>query len=240
MTTLTKPRRRLYLMRHGSVDYFEPGGRPIPPDTVPLNATGRAQADAAGALFATAGVRFDRVVVSNLPRTAETAQRVLHAAGCSAELHTEPALREIRSGRLADISPADLEQAFAGVFRPGPDIESRRFLAGESIGELLDRVLPAFEAWRTRNDWHCLLMVLHGGVNRALLSTAMSGQRAFFGAIEQTPACINVLDLGEDHAVVRGINLAPTAWLQHGHSRTTMEELLAQFLGLDAARPPSH
>ncbi|MEY4908023.1 MAG: hypothetical protein RL260_1741, partial [Pseudomonadota bacterium] len=56
MTTRTPPmptptpRRRLYLMRHGSVDYFLDDGTPVPPDTVPLNATGRAQADAAGAL----------------------------------------------------------------------------------------------------------------------------------------------------------------------------------------------
>ncbi|HEX7637993.1 MAG TPA: histidine phosphatase family protein, partial [Burkholderiaceae bacterium] len=39
-------------MRHGSVDYFQADGTPIPPRGVPLNAAGRAQADAAGALFA--------------------------------------------------------------------------------------------------------------------------------------------------------------------------------------------
>ena len=44
------PRRRLYLMRHGAVDYFLPDGTPLPPHEVPLNAAGRAQADAAGAL----------------------------------------------------------------------------------------------------------------------------------------------------------------------------------------------
>lgn len=229
--SISPPRRRLYLMRHGSVDYFEPGGKPIPPDTVPLNASGRSQADAAGALFAQGGVSFDRVVVSGLPRTVETAERVLAAMGMRQDIEHDPALREIRSGRLADIAPQDLEQAFAGVFRPGEDIESRRFLAGESIGELLDRTLPAFDGWRRRDDWQCMLMVLHGGVNRALLSSAMAGRRAFFGALEQTPACINVLDLADDHAVVRGINLAPTQWLQHQQRRTTMEELLAQFMG---------
>ena len=68
-------------MRHGSVDYFTADGTPVPPHTVPLNEAGRAQADAAGALFAAAGVRFDRVLVSGLARTVETAQRVLAAAG---------------------------------------------------------------------------------------------------------------------------------------------------------------
>ena len=72
-------RRRLYLMRHGSVDYFTADGTPVPPHTVPLNDAGRAQADAAGALFAAAGVRFDRVLASGLARTVETAQRVLRS-----------------------------------------------------------------------------------------------------------------------------------------------------------------
>ncbi|HEX7687609.1 MAG TPA: phosphoglycerate mutase family protein, partial [Burkholderiaceae bacterium] len=66
-------------MRHGSVDYFAADGTPVPPYAVPLNATGRAQADAAGALFAQAGVAFDRVIASGLARTVETATRVLAA-----------------------------------------------------------------------------------------------------------------------------------------------------------------
>src|SRR5258706_366845 len=40
-------RRRVYLMRHGEVSYF-PDGRPVPPEGVPLNDEGRAQARAAG------------------------------------------------------------------------------------------------------------------------------------------------------------------------------------------------
>ena len=44
------PRRRLYLMRHGSVSYFTPDGKPVPPDTVPLNETGIAQAYLKGTL----------------------------------------------------------------------------------------------------------------------------------------------------------------------------------------------
>ncbi|WP_309625610.1 histidine phosphatase family protein, partial [Methylibium sp.] len=100
-----------------------------------------------------------------------------------------------------------------------------------STGYLIDGALPVFERWRQRDDWQCLLMVLHGGVNRALLSTALAGQRAFFGRLEQLPACINVLELGDgDEVVVRAINLAPTQWLQERERYTTMEKLLAQYL----------
>lgn len=224
-------RRRIYLMRHGSVDYFLPDGSPVHPERVPLNAEGERQADAAGRLFAQCGVRFDRVVVSGLPRTVQTAQRVLAAAEQALEPLVEPALQEIRGGRLADIPPDEIEQAFLGAFRGGSGIGAQRFLGGESIGELLDRALPAFAAWRARDDWQCLLMVLHGGVNRALLSTALTGERAFFGRLEQQPACINVLDVGAgDEAVVRAVNLAPTQWLHERERYTTMEKLLAQYL----------
>ena len=67
-------------MRHGSVDYFRDDGVIVPPDGVVLNSLGRAQADAAGALFAASAVHFDRCITSGLPRTIETARRVLGAA----------------------------------------------------------------------------------------------------------------------------------------------------------------
>jgi probable phosphoglycerate mutase len=220
-------------MRHGSVDYFLDDGTPVPPDTVPLNATGRTQADAAGALFAASNVRFDRVLVSGLPRTVETAQRVLLAAGSDTAIEADPALQEIRPGRLADLPREAVRDAFLGAFEGGATLhaaEQHRFLGGESVGELLDRCLPAWQRFVAREDWDCALVVLHGGVNRALLSSALAGSRAFFGRIEQAPACINVLDLGADHAVVRAMNLSPTQWLQHRERQTTMEKLLAQYL----------
>ena len=223
-------RRRLYLMRHGSVDYFKPDGTPVPPHTVPLNEAGRAQADAAGALFAAAGARFDRVVVSGLARTVETAQRVLAAAGQDVAVARDPRLEEIRSGRLDAIAPDRLRAAFTGVFSAAADVESLRFLGGETVGAMMDRCLPAFDELLADPSWTCALCVLHGGINRALLGHALTGGRAFLGRLEQSPACINVLDIGVDDVVVRGINLAPTQWLHERERFTTMEKLLAQYL----------
>lgn len=216
-------------MRHGSVDYFRADGTPVHPHTVELNAAGRGQADAAGVLFKQCGVTFDRVIVSGLSRTVETARRVLAASGQSLTLEAVPALEEIRGGRLADIPPDQVEAAFLGAFMQGA--ESQRFLGGESIGEMLDRVLPAFESMLGRDDWTSLLLVLHGGVNRAVLARAMTGERAFFGRMEQLPACINIIDVDRSgEMVVRCVNLAPTQWLHQHESLTTMEKLLAQYL----------
>ena len=235
---LAPARRRLYLMRHGSVDYFREDGSAVPPDDVPLNAEGIAQAKAAGVLMRECGVKPDRILTSGLPRTLQTAGHVKSQAGFEADIEIDEDLQEIRPGRLADIPRENLVEAFLGAFRGGPGVEAHRFLNGETVGEMLDRVLPAFDRWLARSDWQCGLMVLHGGVNRALLSTAMSGSRAFFGAIEQSPACINVLDVAADHVVLRAVNLAPTQWLHQRERYTTMEKLLAQYTRQGAQTTP--
>ena len=217
-------------MRHGSVTYFDEQGQPHNPETVPLNADGRAQADAAGASFAAAGVRFDRVIVSGLPRTVETAARVLAAAGLDVALETWPAFEEIRGARLSGIPDAELQAAFTGVFE-GMVPEERRFLGGESVGELMDRVHPEIARLRADPHWDTALLVLHGGVNVAILSLALTGQRLYLGGLAQTPACINALDVGTDAAdwVVRFVNYAPPTALHTGSRSTTMEELFSHY-----------
>jgi probable phosphoglycerate mutase len=230
---MTASRRRIYLMRHGAVDYFRADGSAAPPQGVPLNANGREQADAAGRLFADGGIRFDAVLTSGLPRTLETATRVLAASGQPAlPMVADDRLQEILFGDVAAIPRDQLESAFTRAFDVRSNVEDHRFLGGESIGELLDRVLPAFDAVLQRDDWRCLLMVLHGGVNRALLARAATGQRSFLGRIEQGPGCINIIDAppGTDSLVLRGVNLTPMQWLQQNERLTTMEKLLAQLL----------
>ena len=215
-------------MRHGSVTYFDDAGKPLPPEQVALNCDGRAQADAAGHAFAAAGVAFDKVIVSGLPRTVETATRVLAAAGLEHAIDTWPAFAEIRGGRLSAIPPEQLHAAFTGIFS-GPVAESTRFLGGESVGELLDRVHPAVARLRADPGWDTALLVLHGGVNCAILSLALTGTRLFLGGLAQAPGCINALDVGMGDWVVRCVNLVPSAPLQARTRSTTMEDLLKQY-----------
>ena len=214
-------RRRLYVMRHGEVAYFDAGGRPVRPEAVLLTAEGRRQALAAAA--ALEGMRVDRVVTSGLPRTLETARLV------APEVVPEsvPELRELEPGRLTDIPADELEEAFVGAFH-GPVPEERRFLGGETVGSLLDRVLPALDRLLADRSWDVLLAVLHGGVSRAILSYALTGKRSFLGGFEQAPGCLNILDVGDDW-IVRAVNVTPYD-LAHAETRqTTMELLFSQY-----------
>lgn len=232
MSTLspTPGRRRIYLMRHGSVTYFMPDGKPVPPETVPLNELGIEQARAAGNLFAEHDVTFDRVITSGLARTEQTARHVLAAIGHHGPVEQRPRLQEIRGGRLASITERDLLQCFTAL-TDGVVDEDVKFLGGESVGEMLDRVLPEIDALRADANWDSLLLVLHGAVNRAILSYLVTGQRQLLGAFEQSPACINVLDIGTARVdvVLRMVNLSPLDWLQPGNRQTTMETLHDQY-----------
>jgi broad specificity phosphatase PhoE len=240
-------RRRLLLMRHGAVEYFDAAGHPVgAPDDVPLTAAGVAQARAMGAALAKDGVRIDRAVTSGLTRTRSTAAELLGAAGATPPIEHWPQLQEIRGGRLSAIPDAQLTAAFVSAFE-GPVPRDVRFLNGESIGELLDRVVPALQRLLAEPDWDTALLVAHGGVNRALLSWFLTGERVFLGGLAQDPGCLNVIDVGPDAAtsVVRVVNFCPIDTLQTASRLSTMEHLLLQYLRLrrpgdGPALPPMH
>jgi broad specificity phosphatase PhoE len=220
-------RRRLYLMRHAEVSYFSDGA-PVNPAEVPLNAEGIAQATAVAE--ALRGIELDRVLTSGLPRTIETATIVAP----SVPSESWPELREIQGGRLSEIPPDVLRQEFVHAFR-GVIPNEARFLRGESIGELFDRVLPALERLVGEDGWDTALAVLHGGVNRAILSYALTGERMYLGPFEQAPACVNVLDLGDgDEWIVRAVNVAPYDLLHLSHRQTTMERYWDQYEAIPA------
>jgi broad specificity phosphatase PhoE len=215
-------RRRLYLLRHGEVAYFDEEGRPHPPDEVGLTPAGERQARSAGE--ALSDVDLDRVIASGLRRTLETAAIAVPGA----EIETWPELRELRPASLEGLPEDEIEAAFTSAFA-GPISPERGFLNGETIGELLDRVVPAVERLLADETWHTALAVLHGGVNRAILSYALTGERRFFGGIEQAPGCINVLDVGDGGWIVRTVNYAPYDPVHESHRLTTMEQLFMQY-----------
>lgn len=208
-------------MRHAEVRYFEG----VRTEQVVLTERGHVQARSAAAELR--GVSFDRVVTSGLERTLETARIV--APGREPESRYD--LREIESGDIRELSPDEVEGMMTAAFRGVVPLEMR-FLGGETIGALLDRVLPELEALLADADWDVALLVLHGAVNRAVLSHALTGERIFLGGFEQSPGCINVLDVGADGRwIVRAVNqLAYDPAHVEAPRLTTMEHLWQEYL----------
>jgi probable phosphoglycerate mutase len=228
------PRRRVYLMRHGEVDYFDAQGRPYPVEAVPLNAAGRAQAEAAA--VAVADVPLDRVVTSGLRRCVETAEVVAAGRGLTAEVR--PELREIEPGRFRDwggVTPDEVRRAILGALDTdiGPDT---RFLGGETFGELQARAGPCFRQLLDAPEWKHLLLVAHGVVNRLLLAGVLGAGWSALAALEQDAGCINLIEVDNSgRCLVRLVNHTPAAPLKAGMEMSTLELLYWQY---SRTRPP--
>jgi probable phosphoglycerate mutase len=228
-------RKRIYLLRHGDVNYFDGAGRPQPPHSVPLNVDGIVQAEAAAA--ALLPVPLDRAVHSGLPRTMETAAIILRGRGVAVEV--------CAGAHKGDGLEGGFEAYFTGAFR-GSLTRDSRFLGGESFGEFADRVLPAFQALLSRNDWRHLLIVAHGGVNRVILCHALGTGLEGLARLEQEAGCINVIDVHEDGVLlVRQVNFTPYSPVKDNLWATTLEKIYlehweraAAALSRESGAPP--
>ena len=221
MSSVIPARRRLYVMRHAQVRYFQG----VHPEQVVLTDEGRRQAEAAAEELS--AIRFDRVVTSGLARTLETARIV--ARGTEPEHRYE--LREIESGDIRGLDPAEVQELMTTAFRGVVPLDAR-FLGGEAAGSLIDRVWGELDGLLADESWDVALLVLHGGVNRAILSRAITGERVLLGGFEQAPGCVNILDVdAEGRFVVRAVNHTPydPAHVQAPRA-TTMEQLWEEYL----------
>ncbi|MEZ5896064.1 MAG: histidine phosphatase family protein [Parvularculaceae bacterium] len=234
-------RRRVYLMRHGHVDYFAPGL--TDPRGVPLTDEGRAQATAAGE--ALANVEFDLVVNSGLPRTVETMQIVLSGREHPLPI-SEPGLEELQSGWVSAKSREELAAMLAFSFDDADDDGASFLPDGETFAAAQIRIVDAMRNLIDRPSWKSALIVAHEGVNRILLGWACGGGLQTIGAFEQDLACVNVLDfdvttheigaaLKIERAILKAVNVTPYDYAKSGLPRTSLEHLFDVDFG--RARP---
>ena len=220
-------RRRIYLLRHGDVNYFQDDGTVVPrAGLAGLTEKGRRQADMVGQTLAE--VEFDQAVCSGMPRTRETAERVLsHHHDVSLASHE--GLREIRAGNLDQLPPERVEAEYVYAFETAIE-PGARFVRGEAFSAFYSRVVKAFCQLLLSPDWQTLLVVGHAGTNRAILSWAAYGSLATFPAFEQDLCCVNIVDVdvreGEFiRRYIRLVNLSVDNLVKAGVFRTTLEQL---------------
>lgn len=222
-------RRRVYLVRHGEVSYFEQAGKPARPDLVPLNESGRHQALMTAPTLA--AIPWDRVITSGLRRTEETAQLLL--AGRSAPMERHECLQEIRPGKLGTQEPAEIEAAMRASF--GFQLNSEAtFLGGETYHDFLNRVVPWWRGFLADPTWNQVLIVAHGGVNRAILGHVLGLGLTCFGLLEQDPCCVNLIEVEPSgQCWLRLVNATIHDPNKMTFRLTTMERLYQEFLGED-------
>lgn len=228
----TRMRRRVYLMRHGEVAYFDAAGKSVTSDTVDLTETGQAQAREMGALLA--DVPFDAAYHSAMPRTEQTARLVLSSRDDVA-LTALPELREIKAGDMSSLTRDEVRHEFTYVMHRA-DEPGVRFGRGEVIAEFYQRITSAFQRLLLQPGWTKLLIVAHEGTNRVILGWMSGGGLASLGAFEQDPGCLNVIDFdvetrGETPAIVRkyikSTNLTPSNYSKFGNNMVAIEQVYA-------------
>lgn len=212
-------------MRHAQAEYVRPDGTRAPDSrVVPLTAQGREEAARMAQLLANA--QFDRAICSGLPRTRETATIILGQRTLPLEIVGD--LEEIRGGdAIARASLSPVDYAYAMFRAAEPDA---CFAHGEKFSEFADRILPAFQSILDDSNWSSLLLVAHGGVNRAILSHVLGSGLASFGALEQDSCCLNIIDFDATpiagtvlRRIIRGLNLTADDPVKLSRQLTTLE-----------------
>lgn len=232
-------RRRIHLMRHAEAAYIRPDGTRAPDSRlVPLTAKGRDEAAAMGKVLAE--IEFDRAICSGLQRTRETAGIVLNAR--KLELEIMPELEEIHGGdpiARAKLSPVDYAYAMFQAGEPGAC-----YAAGELFSAFVDRVVPAFTRITNDPSWTSLLLVAHGGVNRAILTDITSASLSAFGAFEQDSCCLNIIDVDTCldtgavlRRVLRGVNITADDPIKRMRRLLSMEGMVKRFAEAGALKP---
>lgn len=205
---------RLTLIRHGETAW-NAEGRVQGQTDVPLNAVGRAQAQAlVGAL---AGERFDAVYSSDLARVVETARPLATRLGMAPAL--DAGLRERHYGMFETLTYVECRarhpEAYARFHDKDPSFD---FGSGERLDAFFERAVASVRAIAERHPGAHVLVFTHGGVLEMLLREArgmgLSAPRDF----DIPNAAINrfEFDAGRWHM---------TAWADVAHLESALDDL---------------
>ncbi len=159
-------------------------------------------------------ITLQAIYSSDLIRSRKVAEQM--ARGQRHRLHVEAtrSLRELNLGvwdghtyeHISRHYPQELEQR-------QNDLAGFKVKGGESLNELAERVIPAFEKIIESHLNRTICVVGHGGVNRVLLSRVLGAPLDYIFRIAQDHACLNVIDVYPDGTpVIKAVNqriLAP-------------------------------
>lgn len=235
----TTGRRRIYLMRHGFVDYTSQEVREAQdPSIAYLTDIGCQEARAAG--VALSEVQLDIAFHTGLRRTQETAEIVLSEHGLETpELEFDRRFQELRSGQYIDFkSPEHLAATMTFQFEQAGQPGATFLEGGEKFEEAMIRIEDGLKGLLSRPGWASALIVAHEVVNRMILSWAIGAPLGASSAFEQDTGCINILDFdlvpdeqGDtriERALIKAVNLTPQNYLKNGMNLRSLEAIFTR------------
>jgi broad specificity phosphatase PhoE len=182
---------RLFLVRHGATDATEED-RFSGSSDAELCEEGRRQAALLGERLSKQNIAA--IYSSPLSRALETARIV--AGHCRLEPVTRDGLREIGHGHWEGLKRQDVERRFTAEYAAWEaDPFTFAPAGGESGVAVLARALPVIREIVTAHSGGQVLVVSHKATLRLILSSLLAfDPRGFRDRLEQSPACLNVVD----------------------------------------------
>ena len=181
----------IYLVRHGQTDGSREG-RYCGAIDIPLNATGRAMAEALASHYG--GEPWAAIYSSPLQRARQTAEPLCKRTGLVLEV--EPGLREIEYGAWEGLLPEEARASdpkLYGAWDADPGNVAPP--GGESGHQIADRAVHALEAIRTRHPDGQVLAVAHKATIRVLVCALLGIDVSLFRVrIAQPVGCVTVVE----------------------------------------------
>ncbi len=183
---------RLYLVRHGATQ-LTAENRFSGAVGVELSDEGRAQVARLAVRLAHDPIAA--VYCSPLSRTLETAAILARPHGLAPAVGD--GLREISHGRWEGLTRREVEERFGEEYASWEaDPFTFAPVGGESGVAVLARALPVVRAITTAHEGETTLVVSHKATLRLLLCALLGiDPRGYRDRLDQSPACLNVVDL---------------------------------------------
>ncbi len=194
---------RVYLVRHGQVKGHE--NIPIFGHTdVDVTEIGRLQLERIAERLRL--VEPGAIYASDLKRAAAGARQI--GSHHNVPVYFLPELREMYFGDWEGCTLAHVIENFPGEVAKRKKDPARYACPGrgESVFQLSERVMPAFERIRAEQAGKDIIIVAHGAVNRVILSRALGLDLRFIFNIQQDYGCLNIVDYFPDSVGIQLMN----------------------------------
>ena len=189
---------RLYLIRHGEV---MGAGTPRYNGHADVGLTERGVDQYHQLKERFASARLAACYSSDLTRCAIGARILGNHFGLEPVL--DASLRELNIGVWEGMTWAEIIARYPAEWEARlADIVNYRVPEGENLLDLEARAMPTVRGIVERHRGEEVLVVAHGGINRVILLDAIGAPLSSLFNIEQTYACLNIIDYYEDGKTV--------------------------------------
>jgi alpha-ribazole phosphatase len=195
-------RTRLYLARHGELTTSK-DWKYVGHMDVELNDAGIKQISNLAERLKSESIEI--ILSSDLKRASKSAEIIGNTLGVMPEAYND--FREINIGKWEGLTRHEIINNFQKEFEErSSNISTFQVENGESFLDVHNRVIPCLMSCLKKYSGKDILLVAHGGVNRIILCHALGLDINYLVRIDQSYACLNIIDYYDGVPVVHLLN----------------------------------